>query len=223
MKRHFGPTRLACAVVLVVLPLAAAACGDDDTSPMTGSSQQQRQVEQAFLTGMVHHHETAIEMAAIARQRGADAFIKRLAAAIITAQEGEIARMKSIHRRLLGRELRPDPRAHDALGLSAEQAGMTHTEHTTEMLQEADPFDRAFVDEMVPHHRGAIAMANVVLDHTRDRALRRLANGIIEMQRREIDEMQEFRAREFGGPVPEGAEHGGSTETSTGEEHEAGH
>jgi uncharacterized protein (DUF305 family) len=132
--------------------------------------------------------------------------------------------MKSIHKRLFGSELKPDPRGHDQLGLTAGQAGMTHDENTNRMLQEADPFDRAFVDDMVPHHRGAIAMSNVVLDHTKDRALRDLAEKIVEAQRREIKEMNEFRREKFGGPVPAHAEHGGaSTETSPKKEHEMGH
>jgi uncharacterized protein (DUF305 family) len=40
-------------------------------------------------------------------------------------------------------------------------------------------FDRAFADEMVGHHRGAIAMAEAVLSQTRDAELRELVNTII--------------------------------------------
>ncbi len=181
-------------------------------------------MEQAFLTSMVHHHETALDMAMLAQRHGEDTFIKQLAGSIITTQEGEIDEMKSIHKRLFGTELKPDPLGHDQLGLTAGQAGMTHDEDTNRMLQAADPFDRAFVDDMVPHHRGAIAMSNVVLDRTEDRALRDLAEKIIEAQRREIKEMNVFRTEKFDGPAPAGAEHGGAgAETSPEKEHEMGH
>lgn len=217
-------TRLVCALVVAALALTVAACGsDDDGDSRPSSKQRDQQFEKAYLTGMVHHHETAIEMAQIARRRGQDAFITKLAADIVSAQEREIAQMKSIHRRLFGSELKPDPRAHDGLGLTAAQAGMTHDAHTNEKLAEADPFARVFLDEMVPHHRGAIAMSNVVLEETTDPALKTLANGIIRTQRREIDEMNEFRTRAYGGAVPDSATHRESSKTSTDMEHESGH
>lgn len=62
--------------------------------------------------------------------------------------------MRRIHMRLFASTLRPDSRAHEGLGLSAKQPGMKHTETTNMILQAADPFDRSFVDEMVPHHEG---------------------------------------------------------------------
>ena len=220
-KRRLSTARLGCAVLLAVIALGAVACGDDDEEkkPASRDSQQERQVERAFLTAMVSHHQMAIDMAAVAQQRSEDRSVKRLATAIVAAQEQEIEQMKSIHRRLFRSELKPDARAHDGLGLTAEQAGMTHTAHTNDRLRDADPFDRAFVDAMVPHHRGAIAMSTVVLDQTSDRGLRKLANGIIETQRREIEDMNELRTERFGGPAPEGADHGkGSAETSTGHE-----
>jgi uncharacterized protein (DUF305 family) len=93
--------------------------------------------------------------------------------------------------------LRPDEGAHDALGLSAQEAG-NHIDGGA-MLRGKRPFDRAFVDEMVPHHEGAIAMARAVLKQTRDSELRKLAQGIIQTQEREIAEMNDFRKREYGG------------------------
>ena len=115
--------------------------------------------------------------------------------------------MQAIYRRLLGGELKPDPRAHDGLGLTAEEAGMTHDPQASKALSAAQPFDRAFVDGMVPHHKGAIKMANVVLRTTRDRELRRLAQSIVSTQEHEIEQMNSFRAKRFGGPVPGNAGH----------------
>lgn len=222
VKRRLSPFRLCSLLVLVALALAATACGsdDDEDTPARESAKQDLRVEKAFLTGMVHHHETAIEMAKIAEERGQDRFVKRLAAAIAGTQEREIAQMRSIHTRLLESTLKPDPRAHDGLGLTAEEAGMTHDADTNQALREADPFDRAFVDEMVPHHHGAVAMARVVLKDTKDAELRTLAETIIRTQEREIEEMNDFRERKFGAPVPESRGH--ESETST-EEHGTGH
>lgn len=52
-----------------------------------------------------------------------------------------------------------------------------------------DP-DRDFATMMIPHHQGAVEMAEVQLRFGRDERLRRLAQGIIVEQRQEIAVMQ---------------------------------
>ena len=198
---------LAAALLATLLALALGACGSDDddggSSAGGGGAESAQQADRAFLTGMMHHHMTAIEMAKIAQDRGQSSFVKGLADDIVSAQEGEIADMKRIYRRLFGGTLKPDPGAHDGLGLTAEEAGMTHTPDTNEMLKKADPFDRAFIDEMVPHHTGAVRMAKVVLESTEDAGIRKLAEAIVSAQEREITEMNDFREKEYGAPAPE--------------------
>ncbi|MDQ3720445.1 MAG: DUF305 domain-containing protein [Actinomycetota bacterium] len=214
------PLRALAAGALVVGALFLVACGSDDGGDKAAGGGKGTPAEMAFLTGMVHHHGTAIEMAEIAKQRGQDQFVKGLGENIVTTQKGELTTMRSIHQRLFNSALKPDPGAHDGLGLSAEEAGMTHTPKTNEMLQTAKPFDRAFVDEMVPHHRGAVRMAEKVLEDSKDAELRKLAETIISTQKREIEEMSSFRKRKFGGPVPAKSMSGAD---SMGGGHGAGH
>ncbi len=205
-------TRVAGALLVCLLAFGLGACGGDEKdrsdSRSTGQARQGKAVEKAFLTGMVHHHESAIEMAEIAQTKGKDRFVKELADAIATTQKAEITRMEAIHERLFGAELKPDARAHDGLGLTAEEAGMTHDRTATAALRAAEPFDRAFVDEMAPHHSGAIRMSNVVLKRSNDRELRALARTIVTTQKQEIERMNSFRREEFGGPVPRDGGHG---------------
>ena len=53
----------------------------------------------------------------------------------------------------------------------------------------AEDFDVAFICGMIPHHQGAIAMAEAVLEHGDDAWTRGLARRIIAAQQQEITEM----------------------------------
>ena len=57
-----------------------------------------------------------------------------------------------------------------------------------------DP-DRDFVAMMIPHHQGAISMAEVELRYGRDPTLRRLAEAIIAAQHQEIGTMRRWQAQ----------------------------
>jgi uncharacterized protein (DUF305 family) len=61
--------------------------------------------------------------------------------------------------------------------------------------------DRDFVDMMVPHHQGAIDMAEAVLRYGHNEAIRRMAQEIIVTQQEEIAAMR----RAVGEPLPASA------------------
>jgi hypothetical protein len=65
-----------------------------------------------------------------------------------------------------------------------------------------DP-DVDFRLQMIPHHQGAIAMAQVALAHAKDAWTRQLAEAVIVEQQREIAEMEAWLTRR-GVPVPAG-------------------
>jgi uncharacterized protein (DUF305 family) len=70
---------------------------------------------------------------------------------------------------------------------------VVHTDHST---MEADPstlFDAQFIDSMIKHHQGAIAMAEQVLAESERSELRQLAEEIIAAQTGEITEMTAWR------------------------------
>ena len=50
--------------------------------------------------------------------------------------------------------------------------------------------DADFVRNMIPHHQGAIDMAEVILAHGKDPALKKLARRIIAEQKKEIAQME---------------------------------
>ncbi len=61
------------------------------------------------------------------------------------------------------------------------------------------PFDQAFIDAMVPHHREAIEMAKAANSRGLTQPeLEKIANDIIASQQREIDQMLDWREQWFG-------------------------
>ncbi len=87
------------------------------------------------------------------------------------------------------------------------------------------PFDRAFIDAMVPHHRSAIQMAKTAKRAGLSKpALVRIANAIIKSQGREISQMLSWRKRWYGSSRidPQGAMKLGLSMDEMGMSHKAG-
>lgn len=70
----------------------------------------------------------------------------------------------------------------------------------------ASSVDRHFIEQMLPHHEGAIAMAEVALERSTRPEIRSFAEGIIEAQTRENGEMRAWYRNWFGGEVSEAAD-----------------
>jgi uncharacterized protein (DUF305 family) len=70
--------------------------GPMQSMPMIGAwgSLSPDQLDAAFLTSMIAHHQGAIDMASLAEERAAHPEVKDLAASIITSQSAEIATMQ---------------------------------------------------------------------------------------------------------------------------------
>ena len=192
------PRTVVAILVIAVAAVVPAACGDNSESGGAGASV----TESAFLKGMIPHHESAVEMAELAVDRGEHPEAKMLAREIVQAQTSEIVQMEKIYERLTGEEILPDPVAHKDLGLSQAEAGMH--EGGAAMLERANAFDKAFIDAMIPHHQGAVRQARIVLEETDDGELRELADAIVEAQSREIAQMNRWRKRWYGSPSPAG-------------------
>jgi uncharacterized protein (DUF305 family) len=66
-------------------------------------------------------------------------------------------------------------------------------------LTNKEPFDRAFIDVMIPHHQSAIVMAQVALEEGENPEIKELARNIVSAQQSEIEQMRQWRVEWYPG------------------------
>ena len=142
--------------------------------------------DERFIDAMAPHHQGAVEMAEVALENAEHQELRQLARDIVTGQQAEIEQMSAIKERLFGSSEVP-------MEMSPEEMKMMGMMEDPGQLADEDPFDRAFIDEMTPHHESAIQMARTAQESTEDPEVRDLAGGIVEAQEAEIEQMTDWR------------------------------
>jgi uncharacterized protein (DUF305 family) len=165
---------------------------DGDMAMMDGVSETHHGMmamdQKEFLAMMVAHHQGAVDMAEAEIEAGSDPKVKALARRVVVAQKREIAQMTSWYRALYGEDVPPIDEQDLEMGAMMGMSGMSPDAITTA----ANP-DQAFLRMMIPHHAGALLMADMVLNGTPNAEVKELAEAIIADQSAEIAEMQRMR------------------------------
>lgn len=148
-----------------------------------------------FIDAMIPHHQGGVEMAKVALQQSQRPQIKKLANDIIKAQNKEIAELKQ-WRQAWYPKAADQPMAYDAqmghmMEMSSEQIkGMMMSMD----LGAADAqFDLRFINAMIPHHEGAVTMAQDALSKSQRPEIKKLAQNIINSQHKEMEQMKQWR------------------------------
>lgn len=147
-----------------------------------------RYSDERFIDAMVPHHQGAVEMARVALKNAEHDEIKHLSGNIITTQKAEIKELESIKQEVFGTSQVP-------MDVSMGEMKSMGMMMNPEDLAKKDPFDKAFIDSMIPHHQSAIEMAQVALHESKNQRIKDLATNIVEAQRREISQMTRWRAQ----------------------------
>jgi uncharacterized protein (DUF305 family) len=182
-----------------VVTLVAGCSGNDmagmdhsssATAPATTSGGQaagNNADDVAFAQGMVPHHQQALDMAKLVPSRSTNAKVLDLAKRIEGAQDPEIKKMNGWL---------------EEWGASTSMPGMDHgsmpgmpgmmSAEDMKMLDQSKgaAFDKMWLDMMIKHHEGAVAMAKTELQKGGSADAKKLAQDIIDAQQKEITEMQ---------------------------------
>lgn len=172
--------------VLVLVALVGAACGNgDDPSIEAGSvADDHNDADVEFVRSMIPHHEQAVDMAELAAARASDPKVKDLAARIQRAQDPEIATMRG----WLADWGEEQPPSGDHSGM--DDSGMTSEEMGELEQASGREFDRLFLEMMIRHHEGAVAMATTEAEAGEFGPAKALASQIAAGQQGEIEEMK---------------------------------
>ncbi len=149
--------------------------------------------DERFIDEMVPHHQGAVEMAEVALENAEHEEVKQLSENIVSTQRSEIEELKEIKQEEFGTSEVPmqmDEGQMEGMGMMEDP----------QSLADEKPFDKAFIDNMLPHHKSAIQMANVALEESDNPRIKELAGNIVEGQERELSQMQTWRERWY----PEG-------------------
>jgi len=191
---------LAAAAAIVALSSCSTATKDatkdaaSASSTVSGSSDSaaHNSDDVMFAQMMIPHHEQAVELAAMAPQHTSNAELIKLASDILKAQQPEINTMKTD---LVEWGVNPD----DPTGHSGHMTGMVDdaTMAKLKALQGAE-FDKLWLQSMISHHEGAIAMAKPEIADGKNAGMKELAQAIVSAQQAEIDQMKKMLAAAGG-------------------------
>ena len=186
--------------LLVAISAIVVACGGEGSGSATAeepSTAGQVPFDQAFIDAMVPHHREAIAMAAVASSRGlSQPDLKVIANDIAMSQQSEIEQMLQWRESWFGSRTL-GPLQPDVLGVPEDELGMDHG--SAEELEAAPDVDATFAQLMIPHHEGAIAMAEVASQRAQHSEIRDLASRIVAAQEREVTTMEKHASGEHLG------------------------
>ena len=149
--------------------------------------------DERFIDAMVPHHQGTIVVAEVALKDPEHDEIVQLSENIVSTQRVEIEELKSIKQEEFGTSNVP-------MEMSQEQMRGMGMMMDPQELARSEPFDRAFIDAMIPHHQSAIEMAKVAYEKSENPRIKKLAENIVSAQQAEIEQMKRWREQWF----PEG-------------------
>ena len=201
---------LGFAVTLVAGLLVGASLGDEpgEASPEEGS------VDVGFSRDMREHHAQAVEMSVLVREATQDAEIRVLALDILLSQQQQAGQMfgwltawgvpqasSGAPMQWMGSSSGADGMDHDDMSASDGVAmpGMATPEELDRLARaEGRRAERLYLQLMIPHHQGGVAMAEEAASRAQEPQVRRLAQSIVDSQTAEIEVLRSMLAARGG-------------------------
>lgn len=186
-----GPSAASAGIRVAATPTAPPVGAGWGGMPMG-----QRSADAHFIVMMIPHHEGAIAMADLALKRSQRPEIRALAESIRASQSHENDQMRRWYRQWYGADVPAWQGAGMGMGGpmgmgmgSGMGMGMPGFGTSLQALRTAPDFDRAFLEQMIAHHRMGVMMASHAQWGTVHPELRQLEAAMVQVQREEIEQM----------------------------------
>ena len=183
MNRKESATAIALAAALTLTGCTINVGTDADNSGMMNHSTHSNfsGADVMFAQMMIPHHQQAVDMGTLAETRASDPAVKKLAAQIKAEQTPEITLMKS----WLDEANATMDMGHDiGMGGMLDETEMAALTNAT-----GAAFDKLYLEGMIEHHKGAIHMAQMVID-SENAEVAKLGKAIIDSQTKQIAYME---------------------------------
>ncbi|CCQ15810.1 putative uncharacterized protein [Rhodococcus sp. AW25M09] len=191
---------------------------DGDSAPAADS------VDVGFAQDMTVHHNQAIEMAAVALTNAPDQAVKSLAFDMLTSQQNQVGQMQGWlalwDRAPIATDgymtwmTEDDAHGHSTDGMSMDPGsadptrampGMANSTELAELRQATgSDVDVLFLQLMLRHHEGGLAMMEYAQAHAQSPAVINLAKSMVETQSSEATLMKQMLAAKGAQPLPMG-------------------
>jgi uncharacterized protein (DUF305 family) len=149
--------------------------------------------DQRFIDLMIPHHMGAVHMAEDALQKATHPELKQFAQSVIDAQQKEIGQLKTWRQQWYG-----DSTIADMIsGSSMDMHGMDQ-QMMAHLGASDSTYDQRFIDMMIPHHEGAVMMAQDAESKSTRKELRDFSTKIIADQNSEIAQLRGWRSQWYG-------------------------
>lgn len=187
------PIRLFFAAALFAMSPAWATASD---SHEHGPGMEQRlksangaDFDSTFLRQMVHHHGTAIDLAALVNRNATHPEINEFAETIIQKQKKERGELKKMLK---------DAGSDDVGDVDPEMREQADEDKKAISAVPAKDIDRVFLERMAQHHRQGIAAAKLAQTKSTMESTKSMATSMIADQEKDLKQMAEWYHTWYG-------------------------
>lgn len=158
----------------------------ETASTMPSASTAEAPYDLQFIDSLTKHHQMAVDMARMGQPKFEHQELKDAAQKMIDDQTSEIAQLRQWRDQWY-------PGAPDATNMQMPGMSSTNMDMSHMQSMSGRALDVMFIDMMIPHHEGAIAMGQDALARAGHQEIKDLSQQMIEKQKKEIDQMREWK------------------------------
>jgi uncharacterized protein (DUF305 family) len=179
--------RITALLAALATAAAVSSCGESPP-PADAQSTKHNAADVTFTVNMIPHHQQAVDMSAMVPSHTTNRDLIHLAKHISVDQQAQIETLRGLLGQW-GEQAALDQAGHHGPGGTA-MDGMVDTATMARLPSlTGTPFDVLWLESMIRHHQGAVAMAMPEIEHGENPKAVKMAKIIVDWQQLEIGRM----------------------------------